>query len=56
MNNYRNRLRAIARAYIQGDFYAKEYHRALRDYVMGYGKQIWAKVALHDCLRHLKVF
>jgi hypothetical protein len=56
MNNYKHRLRAIARAYLKGDMYAVNYQQAMRDYVAGKGKQIMVNVALHDCLQHLNIW
>ena len=56
MDNYKFRLKAIARAYLNGDAYAVDYQRILREFAIGNGKQIWVTVALHNCLKHLKVF
>lgn len=56
MSNYKYRLRAIARAYLEGDAYAINYQKALRSYALGSGKQMAVNVTLHDCLKHLNVW
>ena len=56
MSNYKYRLRAIARAYLNGDTYAINYQKALRSYALGFGKQMAVNLALFDCLKHLNVW
>ena len=50
------RAKAVAKAYINGDAYAVEFHNTLRDYVNGKIKKIWVNIARLECYRHLRIW
>ena len=50
------RAKAVAKAYINGDAYAVEFHNTLRDYVNGKINKIWVNIARLECYRHLRIW
>ena len=50
------RARAVAKAYMQGDAYAVDFHNTLKAYVNGKVKKIWVNVARLERYRHLKIW
>lgn len=54
MNKYN--LQMIARAFINGDALAIEYHKQLALAATGGQNKIWADIALLECERHLRLW